>query len=133
MTTIEYKGQTIKLTSKYQGTAYPWGEKYQKNHYRVFVTINGKKVQFEYYCNDINPLKEDALHNAFYCFLSDGIAYRNANDKYDFAEEFGYDRFEDRKRLSDAWKGCMAAYDKWSQFGIDIYEICNWLQDKYNL
>lgn len=132
-TTIKYQGTEIKLTSKYQGVARPWGEKWEKNHYRVFVTINGTKVQFEYYCNDVNPLKADALINAFYCFLSDGIAYRNAKDKYDFADEFGYDKYEDRKRLNEVWQGCMSAYDKWSQFGIDIYEITNWLQETYDL
>ena len=48
-------------------------------------------------------------------------------------DEFGYDKYEDRKRLSEAWRGCMSAYNKWSQFGIDIYEIANWLQETYNL
>lgn len=132
-TTINYQGTEIKLTSKYQGVAHPWGEKWEKNHYRVFVTINETKVQFEYYCNDVSPLKADALISALYCFLSDGIAYHNAKDKYDFADEFGYDKYEDRKRLNEVWRGCMSAYDKWLQFGIDIYEIVNWLQETFDL
>lgn len=133
MTTIEYKCQTIKLTSKYQGVAYPWGEKYQKNHFRVFVTINGKRIQFEYYCNE-PELKRESLIEALNCLVLDAIAYRNAKDKYDFAEEFGYDKYEDRKRLSDAWKGCMSASDKWEKLGdIDVYEFSNWLSEEFNV
>ena len=91
-------------------------------------------MQFEYYCNDVSPLKADALINALYCFLSDGIAYRNANDKYDFAYEFGYDKYEDRKRLNEVWQGCMSAYDKWTSLcDIDIYDLSNWLQETYDL
>lgn len=128
-TTIKYQGTEIKLTSKYQGVAHPWGEKWEKNHYRVFVTINGTKVQFEYYCNDVSPLKADALINAFYCFLSDGIAYDNAKDIDDFQCEFGYTKESD---CIKAYNGCKDAYDKWASLcDIDIYDICNWMQEEY--
>lgn len=131
-TTIKYQGQEIKLTSKYQGVAYPWGEKYQKNHYRVFITINGEKVQFEYYTNAISPLKEDELINAFYCFLSDGIAYINARDLTDFCNEFGYEAYDAESRR--VFAACKRAYEKWINVGgIDIYDITNWLQETYDL
>lgn len=130
-TTIKYQGTEIKLTSKYQGVAYPWGEKYQKNHYRVFITINGEKVQFEYYTNAVSPLKKDELINAFYCFLSDGIAYINARDIDDFQSEFGYTKVSE---CTQVYNACKRAYEKWMNVGgIDIYDICNWLQDEYNL
>ena len=131
-TTIKFQGTEIKLTSKYQGVAHPWGEKWEKNHYMVFVTINGTKVQFEYYCNDVSPLKVDALINAFYCFLSDGIAYNNARDIDDFASEFGYDKVSD---LLKAYDGCKDAWEKWQAIcgDIDGYELANWLQETYNL
>ena len=130
-TTIKYHGTEIKLTSKYQGVAYPWGEKYQKNHYRVFITINGEKVQFEYYTNAVSPLKKDELINAFYCFLSDGIAYDNAKDMNDFQSEFGYTKVSECMK---AYNGCKDAYDKWASLcDINIYNICNWMQKKYEL
>ena len=137
-TTINYNGTEIKLSSKWAGTAYPWGQEYEKQHHKVLVMIGDvhttlRHTTFNYYCND-NELNEDGLREAFCCFLSDGIAYRNAKDKYDFADEFGYDKYEDRKRLNDAWEGCMAAYDKWTKLcDIDIYDIFDWMQKEYEL
>lgn len=130
-TTIKFQGTEIKLTSKYQGVAHPWGEKWEKNHYRVFVTINGTKVRFEYYCNDVSPLKADALINAFYCFLSDACAYDNARDIDDFQSEFGYTKVSE---CTKAYNGCKDSYEDWVGLtDIDIYEICNWMQETYNL
>ena len=133
MTTINYQGTEIKITSKYQGVAKPWDGKYEKKHYSVFVTIDDKSIQFEYYCNDAE-LKRNELIEALNCFVLDVIAYRNAKDKYDFADEFGYDRYKDRKLLSDAWYGCMSASEKWEKIGdIDVYEFSNWLSEEFNV
>lgn len=137
-TTINYNGTEIKLSSKWAGTACPWDDGYVKQHHKVLVRIGDvhttfRHTTFNYYCNDYE-LNEDGLREAFYYFLSDGIAYRNAKDIFDFADEFGYDKYEDLKRLKKAWKGCMAAYDKWTKLcDIDIYDICNWMQEEYEL
>ena len=129
MTTIDFNGVSIKLTSKYQGIAYPWDGKYAKEHHRVFVTIDGKRIQFEYYCNK-HDMDERELINAFFCLLSDGVAYANAQDIDDFASEFGYTKITECVR---AYKGCKSAYDKWQKFNLDIYDALNFLQENYDV
>lgn len=136
-TIIKYQGREIKLTSKRQGTAYPWGDKYLRQHHRIFVAIGGKRIQFEYYCNEVK-LKEDDLRSALHCFLLDGIAYNNARDFNDFCNEFGYGIYNDYgEPNAESWrvyKACSRQYDKWQELcNIDIYDIANWMQDKFNL
>lgn len=136
-TTINYQGTDIKLTSKRQGTAYPWGDKYLRQHHRIFATIGCKRIQFEYYCNEVT-LKEDDLRFALYCFLSDGIAYNNAKDFEDFCNEFGYDIYNyngmTNAESMRVYKACGRNYDKWQELcNIDIYDIANWMQEEYEL
>lgn len=128
-TTINYNGTEIILSGEYVGTARPWGDKYVKQQHNVTVWIGDEHVEFDFYCNDCE-LGEDGLREAFYFFLSDGIAYDNATDIDDFQSEFGYTKVSE---CMDAYNGCKGAYDKWSQFGIDIYKITNWLQETYDL
>lgn len=125
---IDFNGVSIKLTSKYQGIAYPWGG-YAKEHHRVFVFIDGKRAQFDYYCNK-HDMTEDELVNAFYCFVSDAVAYANAQDIDDFASEFGYTKITECMK---AYKGCKSAYDKWQKFDLDVYDMLTFLQETYNL
>ena len=126
--TINYNGTKIILNGEYAGTAKPWGD-YVKQHHEVDVTIGDYTETFDFYCNDYE-LDEKQLCEAFYFFLSDGIAYDNAKDIDDFASEFGYTK---PSECIKAYNGCKEAYDKWcSLTDIDIYEISNWLQDKYN-
>lgn len=131
MAEINYNGNIIVLSSEYVGTATPWGEKYIKQHHEVCVEIDGYKTSFDYYCND-GGLNDDSEIEAFYCFLSDALAYNNARDIDDFASEFGYDKVSD---LLKAYDGCKDAWKKWQAIcgDIDGYELVNWLQETYNL
>ena len=129
-TTFNYKDTAIKLSSEYVGSAFPWGKEYEKQHHEVSVWVGDEHVEFNFYCNDYE-LDEDGLREAFYYFLSDGIAYDNAKDIDDFQSEFGYTKVSE---CVDAYNGCKDAYDKWTNLcDIDIYEITNWLQETYNL
>ena len=129
-TTINYNGTEIILSGEYVGTARPWGDKYVKQQQKVTVCIGDEHVEFDFYCNDYE-LGEDELREAFYYFLSDGIAYNNAKDIDDFQSEFGYTKVSE---CMDAYNGCKDAYDKWTGLcDIDIYEITNWLQETYDL
>lgn len=131
-TTINYNGTEIKLSSKWAGTAYPWGKEYVKQHHKVLVRIGDVHTTFNYYsnCNDYE-LNEDGLREAFYFFLSDGISYDNAKDIDDFQSEFGYTKVSD---CIKAYNGCKDAYDKWASLcDINIYDICNWMQEEYEL
>lgn len=131
MAEINYNGNIIVLSSEYVGTATPWGEKYIKQHHEVRVDIGGSYTSFDYYCND-GGLNDDSEIEAFYCFLSDALAYNNARDIDDFASEFGYDKVSD---LLKAYNGCKDAWDNWQAIcgDIDGYELVNWLQETYNL
>lgn len=127
-TTINYNGTEIILNGEYVGTATPWGN-YTKQQHKVTVWIGDEHTEFDFYCNDYE-LDEDGLHEAFYFFLSDGIAYNNAKDIDDFASEFGYTK---PSECIKAYNGCKDAFEKWKSItDIDIYKICNWMQDKYN-
>ena len=129
-TTINYNGTEITLSSEYVGTAYPLGKKYVKQHHEVSVWVGDEHIEFDFYCNDYE-LGEDGLREAFYYFLSDGISYNNAKDIDDFQSEFGYTKVSE---CLDAYNGCKDAYDKWTNLcDIDIYDICNWMQEEYEL
>ena len=129
-TTINYNGTEITIGSECVGTAYPWGKEYAKQHHEVSVWVGDEHIEFNYYCNDYE-LGDDELLEAFYCFLSDGIAYDNAKDIDDFQSEFGYTNVSE---CIDAYNGCKDAYDKWTGLcDINIYDICNWMQEEYKL
>lgn len=92
--------------------------------------IGDEHTEFDFYCNDYE-LDEPNLREAFYFFLSDGIAYDNAIDIDDFQSEFGYTKVSDCMK---AYNGCKEALEKWKSLSsIDIYEITNWLQETYDL
>ena len=127
-TTINYNGTEIILSSECIGTATPWGEKYVKQQHEVEVQVGHLHTSFDYYCNDYD-LDEDGLVNAFYCLLSDAVAYANAEDIDDFQREFGYDKVSE---CIEAYNGCKDAYEKLQKFNLDIYDALNFLQENYN-
>lgn len=128
-TTIKYQDKEIHLSSEYLGVAYPWGEKYKKEHHLVTVKINHNEAKFDFYCND-KGLNAKDLKEALYFFLSDGINFYNTGSIDEFAAEFGYDK---PSQLLDAYEGCKDAWCKWKPFGIDACNLANWLQEKYDL
>lgn len=129
-TKINYNGTEIILSGEYVGTARPWGDKYVKQHHNVTVCIGDEHTEFDFYCND-GELGEDSLREAFYFFLSDGIAYNNSRDIDDFQSEFGYTKVSE---CTKAYNGCKESYDKWTSLcDIDIYDLSNWLQETYDL
>lgn len=128
-TTINYNGTEIILSGEYVGTARPWGDKYVKQQHNVTVWMGDEHVEFDLYCDDYE-LGEDGLREAFYCFLSDGIAYSNSRDIDDFQSEFGYTKVSD---CIKAYNGCKDTYDKLTSLCvIDIYDLSNSLQETYN-
>lgn len=130
-TKINYNGTEITLSGEYVGTARPWGEEYVKQHHNVTVYIGDKWTEFDFYCND-GELGEDGLREAFYFFLSDGIAYNNARDIDDFASEFGYTKVSE---CIKAYDGCKDSWENWQAIcgDIDTYDLSNWLQETYDL
>lgn len=130
VTKFMYDNHLVKLSSKHQGIATPWGGNCgTRDKFRIFVEYNGEKIQFFYYCNEY-PLTERGYLDALHCLCSDAIAALNAKGIDDFAEEFGYTKVSE---VLVAYKGCKAAAKKLNKLGIDAYDLCNYLQETYNL
>mgnify|MGYP003571252356 CR=1 FL=1 len=127
-TSITFNGQGISIKSRYVGTAKPW-DNYIKQHHKITVNSGESTAVFDYYCNT-DKLDSKELVNAFYCFLTDGISYKNAEDILDFKDEFGYTNSKECRRVYEA---CKESYETWQSFGIDIFDLSNWLQENYNL
>lgn len=76
--------------------------------YKVVIKYNGKQYTTTYQCNaKHNPKESDII----YCLLLDTSSYDNANDIKDFAEEFGYELYNDygnkyNKETEKIYKAC---------------------------
>ena len=128
MAEIIYKDNVITLSNEYQGIAKPWGD-YEKHHFVVYVDVDEHHAWFDFYTPN-GGLDDDAEIEALYYFLQDGISYNNAQDIDDFQSEFGYTKVSECLKV---YNGCKAAWEKWQEFGIDPYDLANWLQEEYNL
>ena len=125
---FRYEEKTIFVKSNYVSPARPWDNQIKQKHH-VSVVCDGNQADFMYYCNDVK-IDSDELKNALYCFLSDGIAYNNSDGLKDFMEEFGY---EDEVKGGSIYNACKRAWDKWQPFGINSYDLANWMQEKFEL
>ncbi len=126
---LNYNGTIIRLLAMYEGVSKPWGDKYEKDTYHILVTINTGHAHFKYYCN--SPMHEESdFATALWCYLNDAIAYANAKDIDDFAAEFGYDKPSELLRV---YKGCKRAFENAQKFEINIFELSEWLSEKYDL
>ena len=100
-----------------------------RKHWRVTVKKNGKQVSYDYYGGSmakVSPL------DAFYGYMSDGIAYMGARDFHDFCDEFGYTYDRTAKEVFHA---CEKTYFKLRKFiGTDdeIIELSNALDEEMN-
>ena len=107
-----------------------------RKHWRVTVKKDGKQVSYNYYGGSmakVSPL------DAFYGYMSDGIAYMGANDFIDFCDEFGYTAYDEYgrydKRTKEVFHACEKIYFKLRKFiGTDdeIIELSNALDEEIN-
>lgn len=128
-TTIKYFGSEIQLTSDHKGKTEIWNQ--TKQLHIVYVKTKGSLVWFDYHCNDAE-LSEDELVWAFSCFLGDCIAYDETRTIDEFCKMFG----GDWESSAQAYDGC---YREWKSFndtlakdGYDLYELNNYINDKYH-
>lgn len=133
-TFVEFNGKRYDISGKLIAQRTMWG--YPKWYHRITVKDGEHTTVFPFYTPD-NVLNDYELRFSLYCLLSDAIAYRNAKDKNDFAEEFGYEIPEPSEpvntELESAWKGCKSASKKCENFDSDIYEFADYLQETYSL
>lgn len=132
MATLSFKFGDKLLFAKttYVGESKPWGDKYVKKHHYVILKCDDDDVQveFDYYCNE-QYLKPKDVANAVWCLAMDATSYANATDIDDFASEFGYDKVS---RAIEVYNACKKSYDDLCKFGFDVFDFCNWLQEKYD-
>lgn len=127
-TTINYFGSEIQLTSEHQGKTEIWNQ--TKQLHIVYVKTKGCVVQFDYHCNDAE-LSEEELVWAFSCFLGDCIAYADTRTIGEFCKMFG----GDWESNAQAYDGCRKSYESYMETldrdGFDLYELNNYINDKY--
>jgi hypothetical protein len=79
-----------------------------------------------------SPTPSDStLKSAFSCFFRDAMAYFNAQDILDFADEFGYDLSDEKAKdqCRKAYEGCKNAYDKmFEKLGLDCDDFQAFLE-----
>lgn len=105
-------------------------------HWRVTIKKDGKQISYNYYGGSmakISPL------DAFYGYMSDGIAYMGANDFIDFCNEFGYTAYDEYGRhdkiAKEVFHACEKTYFKLRKFvGTDdeIIELSNAIDEEMN-
>ena len=81
------------------------------NHtkFDCMIKYNGKQFKFPYQCNTkyMKPTAKDCI----YAVIMDAYSFDSCSDIFDFANEFGYDPYEDAKRVKKIYKACERAYN----------------------
>jgi hypothetical protein len=94
---------------------------YQGNptHYTYKITIEykGKSESFTFHDSIYNyqnkkGATEEMIDNALECLIDDYYAYLNCNNVGEFADEFGYDYLDDKRRVNRIWKLLGENWDK---------------------
>lgn len=136
-TSIFYKGKTIKINCLLSNTKVcKWDKKYPENHNHYIITVSyeGKRLSFDWFdslsnfrAGNIDKSRNEIIE-MFYSFLSD---CKMAIDYYsfeDFRAEFG--------GTKEGYNACKRALQKFERVfyssGIDLYDLANYLQEKYN-
>lgn len=134
---LNYNGKKIELTCTLSNTKVcKWDNKYPEshNHYIVKFKFRGNSARFDFF---------DSLHNfktgqtdkteidifeMLYIFLSDCQIVTDCYFFEDFQTEFG--------GTKENYNACKRALQKFERVfagsGIDLYELSNYIQEKYN-
>ena len=128
--------KNYKISAKYKGDKlWPSGGRYENwNNHLVTVTNTdtGKRTQFDFWTSIMQPHMETEsdILLAFECFLNDAIDYIQAEDEWEFYEEFGY---EPSKKAHEIWLACKREAEKAIRLvgNVDsLYELSNALREK---
>ena len=69
------------------------------------IKYNGRQFSFPYQCNTAHS--KPNIKDCIDCLLLDASGYENAIDIFDFANEFGYDMYdEDKTKIRKVYKAC---------------------------
>lgn len=128
-------GQQFKcdISAKYWGTNNNFS-KGTNHQFRVSVSVNGKKAQFNYhtgisdYEKGIDTIDDAGMKFALECLLSDAIAGGMTFEN--FCGEMGYD--EDSRKAKKIHEACIKQHTRAIRLFPDIYEASNALSQLQN-
>lgn len=135
-TSIFYKGKAIKINCLLSNTKVcKWDKKYPENHNHYIITVSyeGKRLSFDWFDNfqnfkidNIDKSREDMIE-MFYLFLQDLLYKNEYSDKNDFYKGDG--------NTPALWNTLCKKENKYNRVfeGVDIYELANYLQEKFEL
>ena len=78
-------------------------------NFDCMIKYNGKQFKFPYQCNTAYSMPN--AKDCIYAILMDAMSFNDASDILDFANEFGYDLYEDAKKVTKVYKACERAYN----------------------
>ena len=104
------------------------------NRYQVTVTNNEQVYRYTF--NDsIANTYNNTMSSDFcilHCAVLDAGCYEYNDSLQDFADNFGYDLWEDRKRAEKAFNGCKTAYESMIRlFGAEGYRTLQAIGTNY--
>lgn len=134
---LDYNDKKIELTCTLSNTkACKWDNKCPEshNHYIVKFKFGGNSARFDFF-DSLNNFKtgqtdktEIDIFEMLYMFLSDCQVATNCYSFEDFQTEFG--------GTKEDYNACKRALQKFERVfagsGIDLYELSNYIQEKYN-
>lgn len=76
--------------------------------YDIVIKRGGVTESFEFHDSIHNyqmkrEFTESSLNDALDCIISDAYAFTNCKNAEDFADEYGYDYYENRKEVLEIW------------------------------
>ena len=98
------------------------------NKYRVTIINEGLKFSTTFTDSMHNTCQNTPSHKIemLYCILMDAQCYDNYDNLEDFADNYGYDLYEERSKAKKCFYGCERTYNNIIElFGYEGYEILN--------
>ena len=111
----------FKLKATYTGDS-PKGA----NTYRVTIKNNDEKFSTTFTDSIYNTSRGERSSNIsiLYCVLMDAQCYENSNSLEDFADNYGYDLYEERGKATRIFRACERQYNNIIKlFGSEGYEV----------
>lgn len=129
MQTVDYRGFTVTLSDE-DTNKLKKGWEGAKKHWRciVYDKANRKQMGFDVFGGSNATMKP---LQALYFFCDDAYSYSCYNDIADLMYEYGYETYEEAKKV---YKSLEKAYFKCRKFigtDDDIYEIVNELREEW--
>lgn len=136
---ITKKFGNIEITiGSYKGVpTHKWGNIVYKH--RIVLVHDEKSVSFSFYNSAFAYARRQEYLNgkdmseALDCIISDAIDYYNATSADSFIREFGYEDYNEGKKV---YKGCKDVFYKLTDdLGLsadDLFDIANYLQSELN-